>query len=144
MLVEAIQQYLAADSGVVASLGTPTARVDKQSGIWPVQAPDEPAVPWIVFSQVSGNPLQTSMQGTGRLQTARIRFTCYGSKYKQAKTLAKAVKAAMLALDGAQAGTFTQICGSWLSLEMDDAEPLPRGTVFATHLDFQINYLDTE
>jgi uncharacterized protein DUF3168 len=141
MLAESLQTYLTTDAGVRTQLGIPT-RADKQSGIWPIQAPDEPLVPWVVFQQVSGNPMQESMQGTGRLKTARWRFTSYGSTYKQAKQLAQAIIDAVLGMDGTMAAGSTEVHGAWLKLEMDEAEPLPRGTVFASHADFQINYID--
>lgn len=144
MLVEGIFEFIAADSGVQAQLGTPSTRPDKTTGIWPVQAPDEPLVPWIVYQQISGNPLQTSMQGTGRLQTARIRFTCYGSTFKQAKSLANALKLCLLGCDGALPAGQAEVHGSWLSLERDEAEPMLRGTIFASHLDFTFIFLDTQ
>jgi hypothetical protein len=143
MLVEGIYDFLAADTGVQALLGTATSRKDKQTGIWPVQAPDEPLAPWIVYQQISGNPLQTSMQGTGRLQTARMRFTCYGSTYKQAKGLANACKLSLLGCDGALSGQ-VEVHGAWLSLERDEAEALPKGTVFCSHLDFTFIFLDLQ
>src|SRR5258706_8793145 len=104
MLVEGITALLAANSGMQLQLGTPSTRSDRGTGIFPVQAPDEVPVPWVVYQQVSGNPLQESMQGTGRLTTARLRFTCYGSTYKQAKTLAQALKSALLGCDGTLPG----------------------------------------
>jgi hypothetical protein len=117
MLVESISAYVAADSVLQALLGTPSTHRDKTTGIFPVQAPDEVLVPWIVYQQVSGNPLQTSTQGTGRLQTARLRFTCYGSTYKQAKTLAHALKLVMLACYGTMSTGYSEVQGSWLTLE---------------------------
>jgi hypothetical protein len=124
-------------------LGTPGTRKDKSTGIFPVQAPDEVLVPWVVYQQVSGQPLQTSMQGTGRLHTARMRFSCFGSTYKQAKQLAQALKASMLACFGTMPTGDTIVQGSWLSLELDQAEPLPRGTIFCTITDFMLVFLDT-
>lgn len=145
MFVEALQAYLAADSGIRALvIPTPPTRSDGTSGIFPVQAPDEVPAPWVVYTQVSGQPLQESMQGTGRLTTGRWRITCYGSKYKQAKQLAAAVKAAMISWDGNQTIGAVFIEGCWHRLELDEAEPLPRGTVYATHMDFEVNYLDTQ
>ncbi|HUC30009.1 MAG TPA: DUF3168 domain-containing protein [Candidatus Acidoferrum sp.] len=141
MLAESLQTYLAADTGVRAQLGIAT-RADKTTGIWPVQAPDEPLVPWIVFQQVSGNPLQESLQGTGRLKTARWRYTAYGSTYKQAKALAQAIIDAVLGMDATMAAGSCEVHGAWLKLELDEAETLPKGTVFASHADFQINYID--
>jgi hypothetical protein len=142
MLVEGLETYLAANTALQALLGTPATRKDGATGIWPVQAPDQPAAPWIVFQQMSGQPLQESFQGTGRLKTARWRFTCYGSTYKQATKLAEALADAMISLDGSAAGSTVEIHGCWLRLELDEAESMPRGTVFASHRDFQINYYD--
>lgn len=142
MFVEALQTYLAADSGIRALVGT--SRTDGTTGIFPVQAPDEPGAPWVVYTQVSGQPLQESLQGTGRLTTGRWRITCYGSTYKQAKQLAAALKLAMISWNGAQGSANVQIEGSWHRLEIDEAEPLPRGTIYASHMDFEVNYLDTQ
>jgi hypothetical protein len=52
------------------------------------------------------------------------------------------VKAAMLAADGTMPAGQTEVHGSWLRLEIDEAEPMLRGTVFAVHLDFEIIYYD--
>jgi hypothetical protein len=144
MLVEGIAAYLAADSGMRAQLGTPSTRSDKSTGIWPVQAPDEVPSPWVVYQQVSGQPLQTSFQGTGRLHTARLRFTCYGSTYKEAKALANALKLAMISLNGTLPAGQAEVHGSWLSLELDQAEPMPRGTIFGTHVDFTVIFYDLQ
>ena len=143
MLGEAIYKVITTDAGITALLGTPSTRADKQSGVWPMQAPDQPAVPWIVFAQVSGQPLQESMQGTGRLKTSRWRFTCYGTTYKQATQLAQALTEAMISMDGTQAGAACEVHGAWLRLELDESESLPRGTVFASHRDFEVVYIDT-
>lgn len=144
MLVEGIATYLAANSGMQTQLGTASTRSDKSTGIYPVQAPDEVPSPWVVYQQISGQPLQTSFRGTGRLQTARMRFTCYGSTYKQAKALANALKLALIGLDGALPAGQAEVHGSWLSLELDQAEPMPRGTIFGTHVDFTFIFYDTQ
>lgn len=146
MLVEGIQAALSADASVQAQLGTPAQRSDSANGLWPILAPEECAVPYVVYQQVSGDALQTSFQGTGALQTSRWRFSCYGSNYKQAKATAKVIRLALLALNGSLPGTSskTQVEGSWLKMEADDSEPIPHGTLFATHLDFEINFLDLD
>lgn len=140
MLAESIAAYLAADTNVKAQLGNP--RADGTTGIWPVTAPDEPLVPWIVFQQISGSPLQESYQGTGRLKTSRWRFSCYGSSYKQAKQLAQAVIDAVLGMDGALPAGQCEVHGAWLKLELDESESLPKNTIFTSHADFEINYVD--
>lgn len=141
MLIEGIQTYLAADAGMQAQLGTPGARSDKTNGIFPTLAPSQVPMPYVVAQQVSGNPLQESMQGTGRLQTNRWRFSCYGSTYRNAKLLAQALRNALLSMNGALSGS-VEIHGAWLKLEADDAEPIPHGTIYATHCDFEFNFMD--
>jgi Protein of unknown function (DUF3168) len=141
MLIEALQTYLAADAGMQAQLGTQASRADKTTGIFPLLAPDQVPMPYVVMQQVSGSPLQESTAGTGRLQTSRWRFSCYGTTYKNAKTLAQALRLAMLSMLGAFSGAAIQISGAWLKLETDDAEPILHGTIYATHLDFEIVFL---
>jgi hypothetical protein len=142
MLIEALQTYLAADAGMQAQLGTPASRLDKTTGIFPLLAPDQVPMPYVVMQQASGSPLQESTAGTGRLQTNRWRFSCYGTTYKNAKTLAQALRLAMISMLGAFSEAAIQVSGAWLKLETDDAEPILHGTIYATHLDFEIVFLD--
>src|SRR5208283_5140415 len=100
MLVEGIQAVMAADTGLQSILGTPTTRSDKSTGLFPTQAPDEVPEPWIVYSQVSGSPLQEAYAGTGRLFTSRWRLSCYGSSYKQASNWRGNSRRALLAYKG--------------------------------------------
>jgi hypothetical protein len=141
MLVEGLQAVLAANTSVQAQLGTPTTRTDSTNGLFPLLAPEEVPVPYVVYQQVSGEPLQVSYAGTGALQTSRWRFSCYGSTYKQAKTTAKVLRLALISLEGPVAGS-AQIEGCWLRMEADDAEPIPHGTLYATHFDVEINFKD--
>lgn len=144
MLVEALSTYLAADSGLQSQLGVPTAR-GGNTGIFPVIAPDQSVVPYLVMQQISGDPLQVSMQGTGRLQTERWRFSCHGSTYKQAKKLAKQLSVTLEAFNGEQAAPGNCVIqGAWKKLEADDAEPIPHGTLYTTHVDFEFNYIDLD
>jgi hypothetical protein len=141
MIVESLQAALAADAGCQVLLGTPATRSDRTNGIFPVQAPDAVPMPYLVLSQVSGEPQTIAFEGTNALQQNRWRFSCYGSTYKNAKTLAKSVKFALLALNGQQTGS-AFVMGSWLKLEADDAEPITRGTLWSTHLDFDFHFVD--
>lgn len=141
MLVEGLFAYLTANAGLQAALGVP--RSDKSTGIWAGLTPDEAMMPAIAMSQVSGLPLQESLAGTGALQTARWRFSCYGSTYKAAKTVAQALRQAMLPLNGTLPGNSnTEVHGVWLRMEADEQEAIPHGTIYSTHADFDINYLD--
>lgn len=144
MLVEGLQAFLAADSGMQAELGLPN-RSDKTSGIFPTLAPDSVPMPYVVMQQVSGDgQMSETMEGTGRLHSARWRFSCYGTTYKNAKKLAKALKLAMVSMLGELPEGDCQVEGSFWRLEADDAEPIPHGTIYETHVDFQINYRDDD
>lgn len=143
MLIEALQALLSADSGLQNILGTQSSRTDGSTGIWPTQAIDQPAMPYLVLRQVGGEPLQESLQGTGCLTTERWRFSCCGTTYKGAKRLGKYVKGFMLgAVYGNQVVGKCFVMGVWNKMEVDDREPLGKGTMFLTHLDFEINYQD--
>ena len=48
MLVEALQNLLATDAGMIARLGTPASRGDSTNGVFPTQAPPQPTMPYIV------------------------------------------------------------------------------------------------
>jgi hypothetical protein len=144
MLVESLQAAIAADATIQSLVGTTATRSDSTNGIFPILAPEEVPVPYVVMSQVSGEPLEESYQGTGRLQSTRWRFSCYGSTYKSAKVVARALKQVLISLNGPQAAGNAQVEGSWLKLEADDAEPIPHGTLYATHVDFEINFKDND
>jgi hypothetical protein len=140
MLIEALQNVLAADTGMRSFLGT--SRTDG-NGIFPAQAPDQCTMPYVVIKQASGNPLQESLQGTGCLTTERWRFTCAGTTYKNAKKLAKYLRGFLLGnFNGNQAVGCCFVQGVWCKSEVDDSVSLGKGTMFSTHLLFDINYQD--
>jgi hypothetical protein len=143
MLIEALQNVLAADSGMQGFLGTPQTRPDSQNGIFPVQAPDQPTMPFLVLSQVSGEPMETTFQGTGRLTKERWRFQFSGSTYKQAKKFAKYGRSFLISLIGPQvAASNCCISAAWVKMEADDAEALGKGTMYSTHVDVEFQYVD--
>jgi len=141
MLVEALQIALTTEPTITALLGTPTARPDSTNGVFPVQAPDQPTMPYVVIEQSSGDPLAVIMAGTGPLTSERWRVSCYGSTYSHAKKLAKAVRLFLLSLTGT-AGSIL-LSGAYCKSEADDAEPLQRGTLFSTHLECDLTYTDS-
>lgn len=142
MFVEGLFAYLSTNSTLQTALGAP--RPDKTAGIWAGLTPDEALMPAIAVSQVSGMPLQESFQGTGALQSARWRFSCYGTTYKQAKLVAQALRQALLPLYGTLPGSAAnaEVHGVWLKSEVDEQEPIPHGTIYSTHVDFEFEYLD--
>jgi hypothetical protein len=142
MLVEGLQEFLAADSGVSGVLGTPSTRGDSTTGIFPMMAVGTPTAPYLVYSQVSGEPQTDSFQGTNALQNARWRFSCHGSTYKQAKELAKYVSLALFSLYGSLPVGKSDVQGSWKRSEIDTAEPVEHGTIFTTNVDFEFIFID--
>lgn len=142
MLTEGFYAVLAANTALQALLGTTTTRSDSSTGIFPMLAPDEVPMPYIVYQQVSGSPLQESMAGTGALTTSRWRFSSYGTTYSGAKELARVLNQIMLSLDGELPAGEAEVHGVWLKLNADDSEPIPHGTIYANHLDYEINYID--
>ena len=144
MLIETLQHVLAADAGMQSYLGTPSTRSDSTNGIFPTQALDGSSLtmPYLVLSQVSGEPMETAMEGTGRLTKERWRFSCSGSTYKQAKKFAKYVRSFVISLYGQQPVGNAEIHGAWMKLEADDAVALGKGTMYQTHIDVELQYID--
>jgi Protein of unknown function (DUF3168) len=142
MLVETLFSVLSNDPGMQTLLGTKTSRSDSSTGIFPTQAPDQPSMPYLILSQVSGEPLQTSMDGTGCLTTERWRLSACGTTYKSAKLLAKIVRGLLISLNGSQAVGENTIQGAWVKLEADDSEALGKGTMYQSHVDIEFNYQD--
>jgi hypothetical protein len=130
MLLEGIYSRLAADAGIIALSG----------GVYPALAPKESALPFVVYTQVGASSVN-SFDGNNRLQGARLRFSCYGTSYSAAKKLAAAVKNSLSGLL-ATLGDGTKVQGCELEYEGDDAEADLQGTVFASHVDFSLMFVD--
>lgn len=145
MLVEALQGILTTDPGMQALLGLPAARPDSTNGVFPVQAPDQPSMPYLVMSQVTGEPMFVTMQGTSAMATERWRFSCYGTTYSNAKKFAKYVRHFLIdILPGNSTAGSIAFSGAYCVMEVDEAEPIGRGTLFSTHVDFNIVYVDND
>ena len=100
-------------------------------------------MPYMVYEQVTGEPLVVTMGGTTALTTERWRLSCYGSTYSQAKKFAKYVRWLLINVvpNTPLVGNII-MSGAYVVLEADEAEPLGRGTLFSTHLDFEFVYSD--
>src|SRR5579864_4871306 len=123
MFVEALQNILASDAGMQSFLGTPAQRPDSTNGCFPVQAIDQPTMPYVVYSQVSGDPMEIAMQGTGRLRKERWRISFCGSTYAKAKKFAKYGQAFLASVIGPQpAPGNCDIRAVWIKMEADDSE----------------------
>lgn len=143
MLVEGLQSYLAVNAGLRNLLGTVATRSDKSTGIFPMLAPESPQIPYLVFQQVSGDSDEV-MEGTNATQTVRFRFSCYGSSYKEAKTLAKYFKFAMQSMLGLTPTGLVFVQNTSMKMEADDSEPLERAILFSTHVDYELVYTDND
>ena len=142
MLVEGLYAVLSTNADLQALLGTTTSRSDSTTGIFPGLLPEEVPMPALVYQQIAGAPLQESLQGTGALTSTRIRFTAYGSTYKQARELGRVLNLLMISIDGTLPAGEAEVHGVWLKLDADDAESIPHGTLYANHRDYEINYID--
>lgn len=130
MLLEGIYQRLSTDSAITAL----------SAQVYPSLAEKEAVLPYLVYTQV-GAAQVNSFDGVNRLQSARLRFSCYGTSYASAKALCNAVKSSLGGLL-ATLSDGTQVQGCWLEFEADDAEADLQGTIFASHVDYSLNFTD--
>jgi hypothetical protein len=145
MFAEAIQSVLTTDAGMIALLGTPSTRPDSTNGCFPVQAIEQPTMPYLVVSQVSGVPTAGEMMaGIGALTTERWRFSCSGTTYLKAKKFAKYARRFLLSLYGPQTAAKITVQSVDCLMEADDSESLGKGTLFTTHFDIEFVYLDSD
>ena len=122
MLLEGIYSRLSTDAAITA-LG---------AQVFPSLAEKEAVLPYLVYTQVGASQVN-SFDGVNRLQSARLRFSCYGTSYASAKALCGAVKASLSGLL-ATLSDGTQVQGCWLA----DLQ----GTIFASHVDYSLNFVD--
>jgi hypothetical protein len=141
VLIEMLVVALTTEATITALIGTPSSRPDSTNGIFPVQAPSQPSMPYIVIEQSSGTPLAETFHEVPVLTSERWRFSAYGTTYRNAKVLGKTVRRFLISLNGTSGSV--AISGIYCKNETDEAEPLERGTLFATHVDFEIVSTDS-
>jgi hypothetical protein len=78
---------LSGNAGVVALVAT---------RIYPLTAPQEAAMPYVVYTRVSSGRLY-SLTGYSNLEYPRMQVDCYGTTYSEAKLLSEAVVTAIRA-----------------------------------------------
>jgi len=138
MFQEGLFAFLKNQASITAVLGA--SRSDNTTGIFPVIAPPETLLPFLVYSRISGYQPST-LGGGNQFQMARFRFSCYGASQKQATQLAKALKD----LFAGWTGTFTDgtvVQNVIYEFEMDDTETVPHGTIFAEHVDYSFSFVE--
>src|SRR5579864_8837632 len=133
MFEEGLFSFLAGQSALTTLLGT--SRGDGTNGIFPMQAPSNATLPYIVYQTVSGAPIYT-YEGANKYTISRWRISCYGASQKAAVQVANVLKGILKNF----VGTFTDpdstvVENTMLVLTADDAESVPHGTIFARHQD---------
>jgi hypothetical protein len=124
-------------------------RKDKTTGIFPVAVlGGAPTLPYIVYQLISSTP-NNVMEGVNRFQSARVRFSCYGSNFTNAKQLANTLKQQLQGFKGvwyslADNTPQVEVQGAWLAFWGDNAEPDAHNTILTSMIDFNINYVDMQ
>jgi hypothetical protein len=86
---------LGLEEAMIAKLLATTAVTDLVSTrVYPGSVPQASTMPAIVVNRISGTPIYTD-DGESGLQTARLELDCWGETYSSAKTVARAVIAAL-------------------------------------------------
>lgn len=127
---EAVIAKLLATAGVAALVGT---------RIYPGSRPQASALPAVVMTVISKTP-SYSDDGEDGIAEARVQLDCWGATYSSAKTLARAVTAALSAFGGTASGVVFHYIA--LDLEHDIQEPGSgaQSYPFRTSLDFLVTY----
>jgi hypothetical protein len=145
MIIESLVAALTAESSIKALVGTASTRPDSTSGIFPMQAIEQPSMPYLILEQAVGEPTAgETFAGTGPLTTERWTVTAHGTTYIRGKKLAKVVRLFLLSWIGNQTPGKAWIESVAVILEADESEPLGKGTLFSTRLTFEFVYADLD
>ncbi|VVB52221.1 Uncharacterised protein [uncultured archaeon] len=140
MFQEGLFAFLSGQSSLTSLLGT--SRSDGSNGIFPIQAPGNAVLPYIVYQRVSGAPVYV-YDGADKFTISRFRISMYSSTQKGATKLAVIVRSILKNFVGTFADPdATVVQNTMLELEADDAESVPHGTIFACHQDYSFSYID--
>ena len=90
----AVFAFLASTPAITSLLGTQSAQ-----SIFPLRAPEGSALPVLIYHKVTGPSLH-SKDGDMHLAHPTFQFTCWASKYAEAKAVIAAVNAALNAYVG--------------------------------------------
>ena len=94
IIEEALSAYLLAHASVAALAGTRG---------YPNVVPQEVALPNWAYQRISGPELMDH-GGNAKLESGRFQFTCHGDEYRDAKNLARAIRAALRGYRGLMGG----------------------------------------
>lgn len=129
MVVEDITAFLQADSGLTAVIA---------GRVYPVILPQGAALPALVYSQTHGHQALTLDDAEG-FTDAMFQISCMATSYKDAKTVAKAVRAALHGFAGMMNAT-TKVYGAFDETERDTYNADTKE--YRTDLDFRIFHFD--
>src|SRR5207253_3482043 len=122
MFIESLFSALTNEATIKALVGTASTRPDSTTGVFPVQAIDQPSMPYIVVEQSAGDPAAgETYAGTGPLTTERWTVTAHGTTYLRAKKLAKVVRLFLLSWIGNQTTGRAWIESAAVILEADES-----------------------
>jgi hypothetical protein len=123
---EGIITKLLATSGVTALVS---------DRVHPGRRPQASALPAIDIASISGAPVYTN-DGESGLERARVEINCWGSTYTSAKTVARAVKAALSAFFGEAGGINFQYILLDTERDMNETGSNQAEYLYRTSLDF--------
>jgi hypothetical protein len=140
MLAEGLLALLAADPGTSGILGSPAARADKTTGIFPGTMPEGTPMPALEYSDVHAENEMTH-DGPDPFTMQRIQLSCHGASYGDAKHLARAVRQALESYTGPLGDVdMCEVDSMHRISELDAFEYGPFDYMAA--LDFEIAYRD--
>ncbi len=141
MLVQGLFNLMLTNAGIQAVVGKPTQRSDGAPGIFPLLAPKEVTVPYVVYQQIDGKPI-TSLAGPNATQHAVFLVMCFAADYPTLKLLAKAVKSLFNGFTGTLSDT--SIVRSCFTYDRgDDMNADLKGTIYKTRIDVEMVFTDT-
>lgn len=91
---EALKAHLTANAGLVALIA---------SRVYPVQLPQNPTLPAMVYNRISGERVQ-HMEGSSGLASPRFQFDSFGRTYAEAKGVSEALRLAVEGFSGTMGG----------------------------------------
>jgi len=135
MFEAGFNSLLANSPAIAAELGgSPFARADGASGVFPEQLPEASTLPACVYNVVGYQNVKSN-EGTNRLVKKRVQVDCYGRHYGDAKFLQDAIRETVLSFKGTLSDG-TLVCQAWLNSELDAFEDAP--FLFCAVLDFDV------
>ena len=131
-----------ANAGIHALVGTPATRSDGAPGIFPLLAPKQVTLPYLVYFQRSGQLVTCLPAGTNSEQDAVFFIWCFAADYPTIKTLSKAVWNLFNGFTGTLSdGSTIRTC--FARYMPDDMNKNLAGTIYGTCVKLEIIFTDS-